>query len=121
MLCPVPWSSMAGDERIRFGDRCRKNVYNVGALSPAEGLALVDRAEGGVCLRLTRRTDGTLVTGDCRARLRDARRRGRLAFAAALVVVFAVQVWTQAFGLRALFGLVRPKPFVTMGAMVVRR
>ncbi len=63
MPCPVPWSSMAGDERIRFCDRCRKNVYNVAALSPAEALALV----------------------------------------------------------RALFILVRPKPFVTMGAMVVRR
>lgn len=56
-------------------------------------------------MRLTRRSDGTVVTGDCRARLQYARKRGALAFAVAMVMVFGGQLWTQAFGLRALWSL----------------
>jgi hypothetical protein len=74
--CTVPWASMEGDDQVRFCGRCRKNVYNVAAMSRGEALAVVERSEGRVCMVLTRRQDGTLVTGDCWAALRRARRRG---------------------------------------------
>jgi predicted Fe-S protein YdhL (DUF1289 family) len=105
--CPIAWSDMSGDDRIRFCGRCRKNVYNVAEMSRSEALAVIERTEGRVCMRLTRRTDGTVVTGDCWTRLRQARRRGLLAFAAMLPVVLAAQLWAQGFGLRALGGLLR--------------
>jgi hypothetical protein len=109
--CPVSWSSMAGDDQVRFCGKCRKNVYNVAALSRAEAVALIERAEGGVCIRLTRRPDGTIATGDCWAALRRARRRGLLAFAVALPAIVLAQLWSQAFGLRALYGIFhRPPP-----------
>jgi hypothetical protein len=124
--CEVPWSSMSmtGDDSVRFCGQCRKNVYDVARLGRAEALALVERAEGGVgvCVRLTTRADGTLVTGDCWARLRRARKRGRLALLAALPVVLALQMGAIATGVRAFFGqrtmgAMRP---VTMGEPVGR-
>lgn len=98
-------TAVGADDRVRFCGQCQKNVYNVAAMAPEEALDLVDRMEGGLCVRLSRRPDGTLVTGDCRARLRYARRRGRVAFICALVAVFGVQLWTQAFGLKLLLNL----------------
>ena len=113
-------TAVGADDRVRFCGQCKKNVYNVAALAPEEALDLVDRMEGGLCIRLSRRPDGTLVTGDCRARLRYARRRGRVAFVCALVVVFGVQLWTQAFGLKLLLDVwMRPtaRSRQIMGAM----
>jgi hypothetical protein len=108
--CPVKWASMKGDDAVRFCDRCQKNVYNVAALSPAEAVALIERAEGRVCMVLTRRADGTVVTGDCWAQLRRARKRGLLALATAAPVIIATTVWSQSFGLRALASFFRAPP-----------
>jgi hypothetical protein len=114
--CTVPWASMAGDERVRHCGQCKKDVYNVAAMKAEEARAVIENAEGRVCLRLARRADGTVVTGDCRARLRAARRRGMFAFAGTLLVMLVVELWAQAFGLRALSDFLRsdpPSPGVT--------
>jgi hypothetical protein len=110
---------MDGDDAVRFCDKCRKNVYNVAALAPEEAVALVERAEGRVCLQLTRRTDGTIVTGDCWTQLRRARKRGLLALAAAAPMILAAQFWSQGFGLRAFYGIFHrpPGPTVTRGEL----
>jgi hypothetical protein len=118
--CPVAWSSMEGNDEVRFCGKCRKNVYNVAALPRAEALALIERSEGRVCMQLTRRPDGTIATGDCWAALRRARRRGLIAFAVALPAIVLAQLWSQAFGLRALTGFLRrpPVPITTRGEPV---
>jgi hypothetical protein len=109
--CTAPWSGMVGDERVRFCGQCRKHVYNLAEMTTDEARRLITTTEGkSVCARVTRRADGTVVTGSCRARLRAARERGPLAFAGALLVVFAIQVWAQAFGLRALSAFLRREP-----------
>lgn len=108
--CPMLWSDMPGDERVRSCDRCRKNVYNIEAMSGSEALTVIRRAEGKACVRLARRPDGTVTTADCRTRLRQARRRGLLTFAVLLLVVLPGQLLAQAFGLHALAALLRPKP-----------
>jgi hypothetical protein len=102
--CEVPWSSMKGTGPVRFCGRCEKNVYDVARLGADEVLALVERTEGGPCLRLTYRADGTVVTGDCWAALRRARRRGLVALAAALPLIVLMQLGAIATGIRALFG-----------------
>jgi hypothetical protein len=117
--CPVSWSSMRGDDAVRFCDRCRKNVYNVAALGPAEAMALIERAEGRVCMLLTRRSDGTVVTGDCWAQLRRARKRGLVALALAAPVIVATQLWSQGFGLRTLFSLFDRPPARLAGEAVI--
>lgn len=103
--CAVPWESMRGDDAVRFCGKCSKNVYDVRSLTRQEALDLVEKAEGRVCMQLSWRRDGTLATGDCWARLRRARRRGLLALLAALPVILMTQLWSQAFGLRALYGI----------------
>jgi hypothetical protein len=108
--CPVDWSSMRGDDAVRFCDECRKNVYNVAALTEAEAIAVIERAEGRVCMQLTRRPDGTIVTGDCWAALRRARKRGLLALAAAAPAILLAALWSQALGLRTLSGIFRAAP-----------
>ncbi len=91
--CHADWSQMAGDDRVRHCGDCRLNVYNVAAMTRAEAATLIATNEGGrTCLRLYRRPDGTLLTQDCWARLRAARQRGWLAFAAALVIVGLTQL-----------------------------
>jgi hypothetical protein len=100
--CTVAWDGMAGDERVRHCGQCRKNVYNVEAMTRKEAISLIEHAEGRVCLRLAYRADGTVVTGNCRARLRAARERGMFAFVTMLVVMLAAEVWAQSFGLRML-------------------
>lgn len=104
--CDVPWESLRGDERVRACGRCRKNVYNIEALTRIEALRLIRGREGRICVRLRRRPDGTVVTGDCWARLRAARRRGLLPFVGMLFVVGGIQVAAMVVGLRGFGTLV---------------
>lgn len=99
--CQVPWDSLRGDDRVRACGRCQKNVYNVSEMTRVEALSLIRRHEGRVCLRIHRRPDGTVVTGDCWSRLRAARRRGLLSFVAVLLAI----AWMQLVGgARVAFG-----------------
>jgi hypothetical protein len=100
--CEVPWDSMAGDERVRHCDQCRQNVYNVAAMTRDEALRLLEDRAGNLCVRIFRRSDGTVVTGDCRARLRAARKRGWLVFAGVLLIVAWGQLCAQVVGLAGL-------------------
>ena len=63
--CPASWHAMRGDDRVRFCDSCSKSVYNLSDLTAAEATALIRESEGGLCLRLYRRADGTVLTADC--------------------------------------------------------
>jgi hypothetical protein len=108
--CPMLWSDMQGDDRVRFCDRCRKSVYNLAAMSRSEALTVIGGVEGQACVQLTRRPDGTVTTGDCWTLLRQARRRGVLAFAVMLVVVLAGGLRAPIVGLRNLAAFLRPTP-----------
>src|SRR5262245_22268767 len=97
--CQVPWDSMPGDQLVRHCGQCKQNVYNVSSYTRVEAMKLL-RARA--CLRVYRRPDNTVVTSDCRARLRAARKRGLLIFAGALVVVLWAQICAQFVGLMGL-------------------
>lgn len=64
--CDVPWSSMRGDDRARFCDRCSLTVYNLGAFTRAEAIEFIGCREGRTCVNFVRRLDGTVMTRDCR-------------------------------------------------------
>ncbi|HEY0076993.1 MAG TPA: hypothetical protein VGB77_23105, partial [Abditibacteriaceae bacterium] len=59
--CRADWDKMSGDEQARFCQSCRKNVYNIAMMSRDEALALITEKEGNLCVRLSRRADGTLI------------------------------------------------------------
>jgi hypothetical protein len=72
--CSASWEEMRGDERARFCEQCRLNVYNLLAMSAAEAAALVRQKEGRLCVRYYARRDGTMLTRDCPVGFGAARR-----------------------------------------------
>lgn len=84
--CPASWSTMEGDDRVRFCKQCQLSVYNLSALSRPEAEALVQQREGRLCVRYFQRADGTILTRDCPTGLRALRKR--VVFLAAAVVSF---------------------------------
>lgn len=91
-LCPASWEGMTGDARVRHCGGCRKNVYNLSAMSRREAENLVRTTEGRLCVRFFRRADGTVLTADCPVGLAAVRRRLALlggALAAMFLGIFA--------------------------------
>lgn len=63
--CPMSWENMSGDDRIRFCQSCKLNVYNISEMTTAEVTNLITKTEGRICGRIHRRSDGTILTKDC--------------------------------------------------------
>lgn len=118
--CEADWSQMQGDDRVRHCSDCRLNVYDVSQMTRAEAATLIRMNEGKrVCMRLYRRPDGTLITQDCWERLRAARRRGWVAFAAALVIVGLTQLGLRLAALNWLMKVSGETPPVTLQPPIV--
>jgi hypothetical protein len=111
--CTVSWEEMRqtpGDGRVRFCGQCRQNVYNVEAMSRGEARRLIAAREGSVCVRILRRPDGTVVTADCWARLRAARRRGILPFLGMMLLVGLTELIAIGVGLSRLHSFIYRRP-----------
>ena len=63
--CRADWNRMTGDERARFCGSCHKNVYDISQMTREQTYNLIAEKEGNLCLRLHRRSDGTVITSDC--------------------------------------------------------
>jgi hypothetical protein len=57
---------MAGDERVRFCQGCRKQVYNISAMNRSDAERLVCDSAGELCVRFGRMPDGRVHTLDYR-------------------------------------------------------
>lgn len=94
--CKANWDQMVGDDCKRYCSLCNLNVYNVSAMTLAEAEALIIDNEGNVCLRLYRRSDGTVMTKDCPIGLADKlKRRLALSFAGIASICAVVFGWMQ--------------------------
>lgn len=64
--CPMSWADMDGDTDVRYCGKCKKQVFNLSMMSREEAEAVLGVSEGkGLCVRLFRRDDGTVLTQDC--------------------------------------------------------
>lgn len=63
--CGANWNEMRGDNRRRYCTECRLNVYNLSDMSRTDAENFLINSEDRVCLRIFRRTDGTVITKDC--------------------------------------------------------
>ena len=63
--CSANWDEMFGDERKRYCSDCKLNVYNLSDMTQTEAENFLINAEGRVCIKFYRRTDGTVLTQDC--------------------------------------------------------
>lgn len=73
--CQASWGSMRGDDRTRFCSECSLHVYNISGMNRSEAEQLVSNAEGRLCVRFFRRSDGTVLTQDCPVGVSMIRRR----------------------------------------------
>lgn len=78
---------MRGDDRKRFCQQCKLNVFDISELTETEVRALLLKSEGRVCGRIYRRRDGTVLTRDCPTGLRAVRLRLLRGFAAAVALI----------------------------------
>lgn len=86
--CNADWNSMTGDERARFCQSCKLNVYNISEMTTKEAEKLIrENEEKRLCIRLYRRKDGTVITRDCPRGLAVIRRRTLKCFAAVLATI----------------------------------
>ena len=86
--CAADWERMQGTDRVRFCGDCKKNVFNLSAMTRRDAEALIKETHGDLCARLYRRVDGTVLTEDCpvglRVKIARVQRRVRWAVAGAL-------------------------------------
>lgn len=81
--CSADWDKMKGDDRKRFCQDCKLNVYNVSELSAKEASDLINGANGGrVCMQIYRRRDGTVITRDCPVAVQRVKRAYKRSVAA---------------------------------------
>jgi hypothetical protein len=89
--CSANWDEMIGNDRKRFCGQCKLNVYNLSGMTRQEAENLFMNAEGRICARFFRRSDGTVLTKDCPVGWKAAKRRmSKIWTAFASVVVTAV-------------------------------
>lgn len=67
--CSRNWYEMHGDDKRRFCHDCQLHVYNVSAMTRKEAVEFIEnhrtRRTRRVCVRLMRRSDGTVITRQC--------------------------------------------------------
>jgi hypothetical protein len=73
--CPAQWEEMDGDDRKRFCQACKMNVYNLSGMSKTEAENLLQNQAGRLCLRMFQREDGTVITDNCPVGVRLIRRK----------------------------------------------
>jgi hypothetical protein len=87
--CSADWNEMRGNDRVRFCDSCRKNVYDISTMTTKQAREFIQNAEGRACVTYYARRDGTVLTTDCPAGRFEAR-RSFLMNAAAATGAFAL-------------------------------
>ncbi|MBC7807189.1 MAG: hypothetical protein H7145_13690 [Akkermansiaceae bacterium] len=85
--CHAEWAQMIGDDKSRYCGSCKKNVYNLSAMTGKEATALIREKEGNLCIRYYQRVDGTVMTQDCPVGVAAVKRKITRAFAAVVVGV----------------------------------
>jgi len=100
--CSADWEQMFGDERKRFCDDCKLNVYNLSGMTRGDAESLIMNHEGRLCVRFFARADGTVITQDCPVGWEKVKRRTRRMatamaslFATLFAGIFAVSVFTK--------------------------
>jgi hypothetical protein len=94
--CPARWEDMGGGDKVRFCDQCKKNVYNISAMTTAEATALLESNPGRLCGRIYQRADGTVLTEDCPVGVARYWRRIKRRVAGAVAMLLFVVLGTAA-------------------------
>lgn len=110
--CSADWNEMYGDGRKRFCGDCKLNVYNLSGMTTEDAEALIMNAEGRLCVRFYRRTDGSVITQDCPVGWAKVKQRTRVFAAAAASLMVALFTGV-------LFASLFSKPRITVGKLLI--
>lgn len=88
--CNASWDAMTGDDKVRLCRQCDRNIYNIAAMSATDAAALLRNTTERTCIRLHRRSDGTVMTADCPTGLRAYRQKAGRMVATAFAMVLGV-------------------------------
>jgi hypothetical protein len=95
--CSADWNAMRQvGAHVRHCGSCDKNVYNLSGMTRQSATELLLEHEGSVCVRFSKRHDGTLITNDCPVGVALWRKRARRA--ATAVSAVAAGLIAFAFG-----------------------
>jgi hypothetical protein len=117
-------------DRVHFCAGCKKNVYNLSAMTQAEAEGLLRKHEGHLCVRYYQRSDGTVLTQNCpvgRAALRMkmiARSKQAALAAVAMATIVALGEYRMASQQNVVMGApmaVTPSPKPPVGHDVSSR
>jgi hypothetical protein len=93
---------MTGDDRVRACGQCRRDVFNLSAMTREQAEQLLVERTGRLCVRYYRRADGTILTADCPVGTRNKRRRrwvaAGLGALAAIGGAINIYKWTRPAG-----------------------
>jgi hypothetical protein len=92
--CQESWDEMRGTDEVRFCSHCSKSVHDVSRLTRAQAERLVALSRGGVCVRLVRRADKSVVVKESRASFGRVRRR--VSFVASAMLAALLGLFTDA-------------------------
>ena len=73
--CTANWDEMVGDDRSRHCSQCNLQVFNLSDMTREEATAFLAERMGRTCVRMFKRTDGTVLTRDCPAGIAAVRSR----------------------------------------------
>ncbi len=107
--CLESWEAMEGDERVRHCNGCKQNVYNLSGMTQSEAEDLLQAHEGGLCVRLYQRDDGSVITKNCPTGVRALRERAVKKWVAIsyAVAALALGFWRVAGGIYAVMWDIR--------------
>ena len=92
--CSQDWTTMIGNDQVRFCEHCSLNVHNISAMTRARALRFAAKSTGRICVRYYHNPDGLIATRTVSPRLYQLGRRvSRLAagaFSATLTITGAV-------------------------------
>jgi hypothetical protein len=82
------WEEMQGNDKKRHCSLCKRNVYDLSAMTRSEGERLLAQP-GDLCVRFCQREDGAILTSDGPVGRQEKRRRSHAGFWVALATSLA--------------------------------
>ena len=104
--CHESWDAMTGDDKKRFCGGCKKNVYNLSAMTEAEAQETLKI--DNPCVRFYRRVDGTVLTQDCPVGVRRVRVRLAMAASGAVAAIASTLACQKTMGSPVVMGAPPP-------------
>jgi hypothetical protein len=112
--CSSDWDGMLGTSRQRYCGECKLNVYNLSGMTRPEAENLLIRAEGSICVRYFRRSDGTVLTQDCPVGWQAVKKRMQSYWTAAFSLIFGI---FTGLGINTLFNRADSIGYPVMGTI----